>query len=38
MKLASFPGHHPAFRRLQYGKAGGPGTFPHVSDVKGRKG
>ena len=34
---ASFPVPHPAFRRLQYGKQGGPGTFPHVSDVKGRK-
>ena len=30
--IASFPGHRPAFHRLQYGEAGrGPGTFPHVS-------
>ena len=33
--VALFPVPHPGFRRLQYG---GPGTFPHVSDVKGRKG
>ena len=35
--LASFPVPCPAFRHLQYGKREGPGTFPHVSDVKGRK-
>ena len=34
---ALFPGPCPAFHRLQYGKWGGPGTFPHMSDVKGRK-
>ena len=38
-KVASFPVPRPAFRRLQYGKAGRAWyTFPHVSDVKGRKG
>ena len=35
--IASFPVPHPAFRRLQYGKWGGPGEFYRVSDVKGRK-
>ena len=39
LALASFPVPRPAFRRLQCSmvKRGGPGTFPHVGDVKGRK-
>ena len=35
--LASFPVPRPAFHRSTVKRAG-PGTFPHVSDVKGRKG
>ena len=36
-QTSPIPVPRPAFRRLQYRKAGRAGTFPHVSDIKGRK-